>query len=122
MIRHHPNIECYVIELGINDLRSSSAMDTFISLQQLVSDMQQWSSAKILISLVLLTQTNSMMNAKIKDYNNLVINFVKETRKRNSNIFTIFNKGFLERHPDETINCYDREDPNGIHLNTNGTV
>ena len=121
MIRHHPNIECYVIELGINDLRSNSAMETLTSLQQLVNGMQQWSSAKILISLVLLTQTNSRMNDKIKDYNDLVINFVKETRKRNPNIYTIFNKGFLERHPDETMNCYDRDDPNGIHLNINGT-
>ena len=113
-----PAIDAYVINIGVNDLKSEHPEESFKRLQDLIDRLLTFSNAKILVSLILPTTNNQKINDKIYDFNYNIrehTKFLRNDRGFSDRLFTIFNNAFFAPI-DVTRDFYD----DWIHLSPYG--
>ena len=122
-IRAQPNIDAYVIELGVNDLKSKSPEVVLDLLDTLLGHIRSWSPfSKIIISPPLLTKIKTdPLSQKVRSYRDLLDNWIASFRRKDANLFSVYNRSLINI-PDERLNdVYEQDDATGIHLNAKGT-
>ena len=114
-----PNVDCYVLELGINDLRSNSVDSVFVAARETINRLLDYTNAKILVSLIIPTTNRHNLNRKVEDLYNKILKYLSYLRYNNGlndRVFTNFNASFLKKPLKDIENCY----VDGLHLSTMG--
>ena len=112
-------IDCYVIQLGVNDLKHHSPELVLDNMWQLINRISERSTANIVINCVLSVLNNKDFLIKILKFNDLLYDFISLLRKRNhfqNKLFTVFHRNFLNEARSD-INSIRPLFLDGIHLN-----
>ena len=117
-----PQVQAYVIELGINDLKSRGVRDTFESLRRIITRLLETTTSKIAVSLVLPNLRSKELQDKTDEYNSIVVNYITDLRNNrgcSSRVFTIFNANFIRKTQEQLDQ--DQVFNDGIHVSDIGT-
>ena len=111
-----PNVDGYVITLGINDLREDDPSAVLYRMKKVVNKLLSTTSAKITISLLLPVHGRYQnMSNKIKEFNVILKEFINDYRINDNlgqRLFTIFNANFHK----PAINDITHYFSDGLHL------
>ena len=111
-------IDIYVLNVGINDLKSESITTCYDRLCDLIDRLLMYTNGKICVSLILPTKTNQKLNDKVDALNFELkehITHLRNKRGLRERISVVFNKAFFDTS--ENTNLFYKD---WIHLSPNG--
>ena len=120
-IYSEPNVDGYIIALGINDLKNDSPDTVFKRIRVIYTKLLETTNAKITVSLVLPVSGNANLNNKVLQFNKLLTASCGRYRTWNINmsnfrLYTVPNANFLKPDIARLDHCFS----DGLHLSNIG--
>ena len=127
-----PNIDCYILQLGVNDYRYESSPSTYSNgflkavknAESAISTLLEKSSAKIVVSLP--TPTPNKLEVLTTEFNKSVSDFItnmRQTKDYNRRLFTANNLASFNRAIEVSRNNSEKPNPlqsDNIHVSEYG--
>lgn len=110
--------DCFVIELGINDLRTKSTKDTIRDMKTLIDRLLS-KSLKPVVICKLVPSLNEDLNNKVSTFNK-ELEVLMESY--DSQVTLNRNRSFWRMNKDELKEVYVHDDESGVHINKRGVA
>ena len=119
-----PNVDVYIIHLGLNDLRNETPRKVIDRLYELIDSLlARTGVAKIMVSTLIpcLSDRDHTLADRVPELNEMIVALTSDMRKKldlHNKLYTIFQNNFLKVPKFELCPLYK---PDGIHLKEGGT-